>query len=130
MRSITMNKAGDFITSAFNEYTESVLDLLDVWEKLYPDLYSNFDYDTFFREIGIIMQLKNKDDSELLKHGRRLNYLFDTLDDIIELVNEEPDKIKEKGFRPEGVEQRLSNFYILLRRLDGQRIHLARSSRN
>ena len=125
-----MNKASDFITSAFNEYTESVLDLLDVWEKLYPDLYSNFDYDTFFREIGIIMQLKNKDDSELLKHGRRLNYLFDTLDDIIELVNEEPDKIKEKGFRPEGVEQRLSNFYILLRRLDGQRIHLARSSSN
>ena len=127
MRLITVNKASDFITEAFSEYTESVLDFLDVWEKLYPDLYSNFDYDKFFREIGIVMQLKNKDDSELLKHGRRFHYLFDNLDHIKEIIEEDPAKISDYGYRPEGVLRRLDDFYILLRRLDGQRLYLARN---
>ena len=129
MKLITIHKASDFITEAFKEYTESVLDFLDVWENLYPELWSNFEYDKFFRDVGFIMQLKNKDDSELLKHGRRISELFHTLDFIIEITEENSDVIEAKGYRPRGVEQRLSDFYILLRRLDGQRLSLARQRR-
>ena len=122
MRAIRIQNAEDFIDGAFKAWSESVLDFLDYWEQTYPFLDPDFDYDKFFREVGKVMQLRNKDVSELLNAKSSLIYLCDIISDILKLIDgTPPGDILSKGVPPYKLSKSAEEFSRFVNFLNYQR---------
>ena len=116
MRLIAVTKFYDSLEECIVNYRDSVLDFLEIWEKVLPLVYPQHNIRKFKRELGTILKLRNITNEDLNKNDKIIISLWDHLTTIKNKISKNYDAIESNGYSILALETTLTDCFILVRK--------------
>lgn len=116
MRLIAVIKFYDSLEECIVNYRDSVLDFLEIWEKVLPLVYPQHNIRKFKRELGTILKLRNITNEDLDQNDKIIISLWDHLTTIKNKISKNYDAIESNGYSILALETTLTDCFILVRK--------------
>ena len=116
MRAITINKFFDSMREYIVAYQDSVLDFLELWERIVKLVYPRHNLRKFRSEWGTILKLRDIRPGDHERISKSVKSLWDHLTVIQNRINRNHEIIEDAGVSLYALETTLTDCFILVRK--------------